>query len=156
MCHGIPETHSLSRCCSRWTCRGHCRHDCWMWLLSHSERLETPLDEKKGKHCNQCCTENNQSIESFRKRFFILLTDNHEEATPAMIAFSRLPRWVQRRRHSLSWGAVIWSLLECFPIVTRVSELKYSNNYLAYLNSQNSVLTSFSKKNTLFLFPLPA
>lgn len=155
---GFPETHSSSRCCSRWTCRGHCRHDCWMWLLSHSEQLETPLEIKRKVSTVTSVllktTKASRALEFISS--FSPLNWQPWRCDSSQDCFPRLSRWVQRRQHSLSHGAVIWSLFECFPIVTQVLELKYSNNYLAYLNSQNSVLTAFWKKNALFLFPLSA
>lgn len=102
-------------------------------------------EKKKGKHCNQCFTKKQPKYWEIWNTFLhsIHLTNNHEDPTPAKIAFCRLSGWVKWRQRLLSRRTVTWFLLKYLPIVTQVLELKYSNNYLAYLNSQNSILTSF-------------
>lgn len=152
------ETYSLSMCCSQWMYRGHCHHDCSTWRLFHSEQLEIPLEiKRKASTVTSVLLKKQPKYWEIWNTFLhsIHLTNNHEDPTPAKIAFCRLSGWVKWRQHLLSHRTVIWFLLKYLPTVTQVLELKYSNNYLAYLNSQNSILTSFFKKKRIFSFFFP-
>jgi hypothetical protein len=155
-------------CCLQWMYRGHCHRDWSTWLLFQSEQLEISLEIKKKKRkkerkkkrwaCNQWffffkISHSFGSLSTyFRTRSSPPITVTLR-LQPSLLPLDALGRDSGDGIHCRT-KLLLWFLLECFPVVTQVLELKYSNNYLAYFCSPNSILIGFSRKNVLFLFSL--